>query len=84
MPVPYGKAEWALEDGEWPLSSCVFSILLDDFGTKPTSEKHDDQLTYLFKETIAKKVLRLQMVMVMVIWSGWVTQRCLVERHRTD
>lgn len=43
MPAPYGKAEWALEDGEWPPSSCVFSILLDDFGTKPTREKHDDK-----------------------------------------
>lgn len=54
MPVPYGKAEWALEDGEWPPSSCVFSILLDDFGTKPIREKHDDQSACLFKETIAK------------------------------
>lgn len=82
--MPYGKAEWALEDGEWPPSSCVFSILLDDFGTKPTSEKHDDQPACFFKETIAKKVLILQMVMVMVIWSGWVSHRGLVARHRTD
>lgn len=52
--MPYGKAEWALEDGEWPPSSCVFSILLDDFGTKPTRVKHDDQSACLFNETIAK------------------------------